>query len=232
MSDLHSLSAAYALDALDDIERARFEKHLAACGECREEVAGLSEAASQLSHPLATLPPPDLRDRVLADAARVRPLAPRTAVTASRRIPRLVAAAAVVIGLAGGATAVIWQTGQQAQQVQVTLADRIRNADDAQTWTRSLPSGARATLVRSESVGKAVIRTSGLRPAPAGKVYQLWLQEPTGLVSAGLFSAGDSEVVLRGDAAQALGAGLTVEPSGGSPAPTTTPLVFVDFQKG
>ena len=28
MSDMHKLTGAYALDALDDIERARFEQHV------------------------------------------------------------------------------------------------------------------------------------------------------------------------------------------------------------
>ena len=31
MSDLHGLSGAYAVDGLDDLERARFERHLAEC---------------------------------------------------------------------------------------------------------------------------------------------------------------------------------------------------------
>ena len=45
MSDIHALSGAYAVDALDDIERARFEQHLAECADCRAEVAALREAA-------------------------------------------------------------------------------------------------------------------------------------------------------------------------------------------
>ena len=31
MSEIHALSGAYAVDALDDIERAQFERHLATC---------------------------------------------------------------------------------------------------------------------------------------------------------------------------------------------------------
>ena len=45
MTDVHALSGAYAVDALDDIERAAFERHLAACAECRAEVASLRETA-------------------------------------------------------------------------------------------------------------------------------------------------------------------------------------------
>ena len=38
----------------------------------------------------------------------------------------------------------------------------------------------RATLVRSKSVGKAVLVTEAMPPAPEGKVYELWLQSPAG----------------------------------------------------
>ena len=37
-ADIHGLSGAYAVDALDDVERAEFERHLAQCPECQAEV--------------------------------------------------------------------------------------------------------------------------------------------------------------------------------------------------
>ena len=42
---LHELSAAYALDALDPQEREEFELHLSTCPACREDYHGLLEAA-------------------------------------------------------------------------------------------------------------------------------------------------------------------------------------------
>ena len=42
MSDIHALSGAYAVDALDDDEREQFEQHLAVCPECRAEVRSFS----------------------------------------------------------------------------------------------------------------------------------------------------------------------------------------------
>ena len=77
MSDLHAHSGAYAVDALDDVERARFERHLAECEDCRAEVQSLREAAALLADDTAAAPPPGLRDRVLADIATVRPLTAR-----------------------------------------------------------------------------------------------------------------------------------------------------------
>ena len=76
MSDIHALSGAYAIDALDDIERAQFERHLAECAECRAEVESLREAGGMLAEAVSATPPPGLRDRVLADIATVRPLPP------------------------------------------------------------------------------------------------------------------------------------------------------------
>ena len=76
MSDIHKLSGAYALDAVDDIERARFEQHLAECEDCRDEVASLRETAALLAETTAVTPPPSLRDSVLAGISQVRPLPP------------------------------------------------------------------------------------------------------------------------------------------------------------
>ena len=42
-------------------------------------------------------------------------------------------------------------------------------------------------------------------------------------------SGGDQVVVLSGDASHSKGAGITVEPAGGSDQPTTNPIAFVAF---
>ena len=56
MSDIHALSGAYAVDALDDIERAQFERHLAECPACTAEVGSLREAAALLAETTAVDP--------------------------------------------------------------------------------------------------------------------------------------------------------------------------------
>src|SRR5450631_653670 len=72
--DIHGLSGAYAVDAVDDIERAGFEAHLAGCDTCRDEVASLRAAASELAAGTLTSPPASLRTSVLRDIGAVRPL--------------------------------------------------------------------------------------------------------------------------------------------------------------
>jgi anti-sigma-K factor RskA len=57
--------------------------------------------------------------------------------------------------------------------------------------------------------------------APAGKTYQLWLQQPgQPMVSAGLMSDPTRPTVLTGDAGTASAAAVSVEPAGGSDQPS------------
>ena len=73
-NDVHALSGAYAVDALDDIERAQFERHLAECPACTAEVQSLRETAALLAETTAIAPSKELRARILADITTVRPL--------------------------------------------------------------------------------------------------------------------------------------------------------------
>lgn len=239
MSDIHALSGAYAVDALDDLERAGFERHLAICAACSDEVSSLREAASLLIEGAGTTPPPVLRERVLAEIATFRPLppvvGPVVAPTVSaaiplrgRRIPALAAAAAVVavLGL-GAAVTHPWQDPAP----RGTVA-RVMSADDAQTRTFSMPGGARAVVVRSKQLNQAVLTVEGMTPPPSGEVYELWLQHGEHMVAAGFLPTGSGDsVLLSGDAATATAVGITTEPEGGSPEPDLASAVLLPFDE-
>jgi anti-sigma-K factor RskA len=237
-SDIHALSGAYAIDALDDIERAQFERHLAECHECRAEVDSLREAAGLLAETSAAEPPAALRERLLAEVATVRPLPPVTPPAPLRGSGRrrwlapLVAAAAVVAAL--GAGGVVWHPWSDGTSQAPTLsaADRVRKAPDAVTVTRKV-DGGEATIVASKSLNQFVVSTEHLPPLPAGKVYEMWLQDADqGMVpvTGGLMTAADTTVVLKGDLANAVGAGITVEPAGGSKVPTSDPVALFSLE--
>src|SRR5439155_21657876 len=71
---IHELTAAYALDALDEQEEREYEAHLARCPRCREELASFTETATSLAYGVESpTPPPDLRGRILARARSERP---------------------------------------------------------------------------------------------------------------------------------------------------------------
>lgn len=95
MSDVHTLSGPYALDAVDHPERAGFERHLAKCDSCRSEAAGLREAMAHLAEISATPPPAELGVRIISGATSVRPLPPRSVEVWTRRWRAPAIAAAV-----------------------------------------------------------------------------------------------------------------------------------------
>jgi hypothetical protein len=233
-SEIHALSGAYAVDALDDIERAQFERHLAECADCRSEVDSLREASALLAETTIAAPSGQLRDRVLADIANVRPLPPvaekpteseqtdeQTVATVTELEPRrrrrvvtflAAAAAAVVIGTGG----IVWhQVTDNGPQDQFSA---IAEAPDAEHFTVDLGGGASATVYRSKKLNEAAISTTGMPDAPSGKQYVLWLKHGSVMTPAGAMPARpDNKVVLSGDAASADGAAVSIEDAGSEP---------------
>ena len=236
MTEIHALSGAYAVDALDDIERAQFERHLAECAECRAEVASLRSTAALLAETTATAPPEGLRAKVLADIATVRPLPPAVGTGAAPRrrfrLAPLAAAAAVIAAVGVGGIVVAEPWADDTSQTQVSAVDRVLQAEDAERYTQTI-DGSEATVVRSRSLNKAVLVTKDMAPPPDGKVYELWLDHKgVGMVPAGLMpEGGEQQILLEGDPATALGAGITVEPAGGSEEPTLPPVTLFAFEQ-
>lgn len=236
--DIHKLTGAYATDSLDDLERARFEQHLAGCPDCRAEVAELREAAARLAEITAVAAPDSLRSSVLAGISQVRPLPPQlphaephpSSPAGGRRwLPFLVAAAVALLAGIGAAVTQPWADDENRR---LSAAEQVLKAPDAEKVSVDLGEAGEATVVRSKSQDRAVIVTEDMDPAPEGRVYQLWLQDPEdgSFIPAGLMpEAGDQAVVLEGSAAEATAVGITVEPAGGSSEPTTTPIAVFDL---
>jgi anti-sigma-K factor RskA len=225
MSDIHALSGAYAVDALDDTERAEFELHLAECAACRAEVASFHETTALVADTETVTPPDSLRQGVLAGISQIRPLPPETPETPHpadelavhrRRLPTLLAAAAAVVLIAFGA--VLWHPWQHDQ---ASVADQVLRASDAVRITEPVPGGGELILVRSASLDKAVLVGRDVPDAPDGKTYQMWLQNPgEAMVSAGLMPDADQPTVLDGEAATAAAAAVSIEPANGSDHPS------------
>jgi anti-sigma-K factor RskA len=251
--DIHTLSGAYALGALDADEAAAFEGHLESCASCRDEVRSLTEATASLADVVATPAPDRLRASVLAGISEVRPLPPVVPAdpdpaTASpdedddelaarrrdrgRRSSRWLAVAAAVLALV--AVGAAWRTVALTAQVDSITASAaavssVITAPDATTVTGSVSTGGRAAVVTSKERGQAVLVADGLAPAPAGQTYQIWFLDSSGAAtSAGFVPSGDhSAVLLQGDPSQAAAVGVTLEPAGGSAQPTTKPVLAV-----
>ena len=199
----------------------------------------MREAATLLATSLDTAPSADLRNRVLSDIRTVRPLpptapAPEVVRRTARWFPKLAAAAVAAVVLATGVGVSAWHPwSSPTTSVQADVAARVLDASDARRQTMDIPGGGTATVVHSRSVGRAVLITKHMPPAPVGKVYELWLQDPDGvMVPAGLMDhGGDQTVVLQGSSAQSTGIGITVEPAGGVKHPGTEPVANFDLRR-
>jgi anti-sigma-K factor RskA len=231
MPDPHLLTGAYALDALDDVERAGAERHLRGCPECTTEVAEFREVGARLAGRVAAAPPPAMRNRVLALARETRQEAPGGPVHLPRVGPRrLLAAAAAVVVLAGGAGlgGVAWRSQEAAERARVEAArvTEVMTDPARREAAGRVTGGGEATVVAAD--GEAVFAARGL-PAPAeGRAYQLWVIGGDGIRSAGLLDVEDGVARARvADAPPGSSLAVSVEPEGGSEQPTTTPVVDV-----
>jgi anti-sigma-K factor RskA len=239
--DLHTLTGAYALDAVDGAQRDRFEHHLRRCRPCGYEVRSLAETATALAMAAAMAPPPQLKQHVLAGAAMTRqtgPAADQRRPRPARRpawAPRLaavVAAACLAVAVALGAVDLFTQHQLDSVRAQNQAIADVLAAPDAQIAIRATTVGGTATVVVSRAEQKIVFTTAGLPVLPAAKVYELWLMGPTQVRPAGLLpspGAGKTAPLLASGLLPGDKIGVTVEPAGGTSRPTTTPILLMSL---
>lgn len=243
---MSTLTGAYAVDALSEDERREFEVHLARCPECTQEVRELRETVARLGAALAAAPPEQLKQRVLDEIRHTRQLPPPTGEehpwghrTRRRRGwgTRLAVAAAVAgVVLAGAFGAIALRSQSEMHDVQRQMAEgqqthaemaAIMSAPDAKMHT-SGGIGMNATAMMSKNMGQAVFLGSAQQAPPAPHVYQLWFIGNYGYRSAGVLSEdpnGQMKPIVAALPPGTAGMGVTVEPAGGSPQPTTNPVL-------
>jgi len=233
-ADPHTLAGAYALDALDAADRARFERHLSGCLACSQEARGLREATALLAETAVAQPPDGLRDRVLAAAARTRPAPPATSPARpawpGRRWGMAIACGVLAIALAFSGIAYSTQHQLHQMQARSHAIAAVLNAPDATMMTVRASSGpGRATIVMSHQARSLVFTSARLPVLDAAHRYELWLMGRSGPRPAGMLPAGRGgmtpPVIVTGlrDGDQVA---VTIEPASGSRQPTT-PMILM-----
>jgi anti-sigma-K factor RskA len=234
------------MDALDGANRLRFERHLAKCGECSQELTGLREAAARLAAAAAEQPPAALRGRLLAETARTRQLPPLTSgPPAVLRRPRASAALRLGLGAVGVAAVtagVVWLTGIGARPARPAPAPQappgpvvaaVLTAPDATMVSGQVKTGGTVTVVMSYAERRLVVAAAGLRALPGSRCYELWLVKPGGRGAdrpAGLLA-----MSRRGMAGPVVASGLragdrlgiSVEPASGTARPTSSMILLM-----
>jgi anti-sigma-K factor RskA len=212
--------AAYALGSLNDAERRSFERHLATCAVCSDELLAFDQVivalAENVPHQQA---PPDLRRRVLEDVHQDAAPSIRTEAHRSRSLRRrpptkrfrrpalalcaLLVAAAAVAGILGSRSS----PGRRTLVIQA----------------RVIGSSGSAEVRRTSDHTDLVVHH--LAPPPSGEIYEVWLNRAGRRAQAttALFNVtdpGDAEVDVPGDLRHINQIMVTPEPAGGTQVPT------------
>ena len=162
MEQLHDLTAAYALDALDPDEERAYEEHLRRCPRCQEELAAFAETAAALAHGVdAPPPPPALRERILDQVAAER----RTVVPLASRRPLYAAVAAAAAAAVAAIAVGVWAASLSSELSREGYA-RARNSGSP-VGTSTPPSGSSVTAtVAPGGTGSSSRTTSTSSPPP------------------------------------------------------------------
>jgi anti-sigma-K factor RskA len=130
-----------------------------------------------------------------------------------------------LIGVAAAAAIAVGGVGVGAYVAnQNDPLNQVLQAGDVRKATIEVTGGGTASLTVSSSKDAVVVKMNGVPAPPAGKVYQMWLipKDGSAPVSKGLM---DAEALAKPAVVTGIGAaaslGITVEPAGGSKAPTT-----------
>jgi len=186
---LDELLGAYALDAVDDLDRQRVEAYLAEHPQARAEVWQMRQAASMLAHS-GNPAPEGVWDRIAntLDGRSPRldvPLPSRKPAPAPRRrFAAVLAAAALLIAAAAGVvTALVLDDGDEPEATQ--------SIEQAYEAARDDPGGRLVSLASEDGTlsAEAVVQPDGvgflsastLPELPVTETYQLW----------GVYSDGD-----------------------------------------
>lgn len=231
--EVHLLSGAYALGAVDAEEARLVEAAMAESEELRHEIVGLSDTAVALGLAVpAQNPPPALRASLLAAieslpqepvAPEARPDVARAAHVAPRRRRRMRRLPAVL--LTGAVAAILLFTGGalvQRAMVEPQLSySALVAATDHQQRTATVIGGGVATVDWSRSVGATAVTVKDVR-LPSGQVLQLWTVRDGVATSAGVFRPESDQQYELLHTVPAVGQQLavSVEPAGGSTTPT------------
>ena len=220
-------AAVYALGALEDADV--YREHLLSCTGCCAEVAELQLTVDSLPGTVTPARAPESLRRKVLDAVRseadVLHAAGRKADRAprARRTParwRLLVAGSATLAAGAAALIVLAVSSGSSNAVRVTTA-QIATSE----------RGAHGAL--RVASGRAELVLGGMRQAPRGQIYEVWLSGGKGSAPAatdalfGVTRAGSASVEVPGPLRGVREVLVTHEPLGGSLHPTSAPIVRV-----
>ena len=210
---------AHVLDSLEPDERRSVEAHLAVCATCRAEYQRLATLPAMLDllqagrGAVTAMPPAHLEDAVVALFVNQQRRASRRGRRPLRGRWRI--GVATMGGALAGVAATLAVTGP----VEPDLGpEQIRLAA-----TDGSGASGQATLVPSGPNTRITLKDMDLAPTLGGEVYEVWLVNRGGRVSAGTFTVStrdgfDFELNAAGSPKDYDRIGITLEPDARDPA--------------
>ena len=235
-AEIEELLAVYALDALDDDERAIVDDYLRDNPRAVAEVESYREALSYLHTGAAA--PPGLWERIATELETAPPPLRLDAFRAppppaGRRVGRILAIAAAVIAFAAAAGVIVHQHREIDRRGSDSVAAAImREAGDAQRNPQSQTvllrdsSGSLSVVAYLEPDGDLFLSGDQLPALDGDRTYQLWCVRDSAPapVSVALLGANPTMTKLNLDSCPGLLA-ITDETAGGAAQPTSDPVV-------
>ena len=238
----------YALGVLEEPERSELQAHLARnCEICAPEVRRAAMRVSSFASLAPVVdPPPRLRGRLMASIG----VEPRFRWNWMQTWAAV--AACVLLG-------VFWFNHTRRERVQaIAFRDAMEQLRQSETESARMKEvlallNSPETIVRVSTEGATqppqgkvfvnpthgvLLLAANLPPAPAGKIYEMWVIPAGGKpVPAGLFqteSNGSAVHLYRGavDVASTGAVAVTLEASEGAAQPTSQPIIVAPIKKG
>jgi anti-sigma-K factor RskA len=209
--EIQEMLGAYALNATDALERRRVERHLSSCDDCANEVRLLKETTSELAWLAQTEDATDLTERISENL-------PARGRTIRLRIASGVAAVAVAVAGVLGASLV------HQRSVNSQLSDVL--AQTSRRVSLSAQGGFEGRGVLHIGSGKAALVLDQVPEPGKDRTYQLWAISGTKPRSMVVVDGADRVVRLFDWEGRADTFAVTIEPEGGSPVPTSDPVLL------
>jgi anti-sigma-K factor RskA len=234
--EVKDLVAPYAVGAVPADEVDEIRTHITGCDECTTELESIQSAVDDLAFVVEPVPlPPGFTERVMAKVAAESP--PEAVGARSKRrlsfsLGPALAAAALLLATAVMAALFLDARSDLADSKRLSAALWRAKADI------TLAGEGRASgKMLTTSDGGMVFISRGLAEAEEGRDYQLWLMRGSCAdvadpacekISAGTFEVTNGVAIIRSpDSLKGFKrAAVTVERDGGSPQPTTNPVLL------
>jgi anti-sigma-K factor RskA len=234
--------AAFSLGALDAMEAAALESHLATCADCVAELADYQTVATGLLHALPPqMPSANLRRKL---ASRLPSAQKRTSSLPAFSFNQFATVTLVAVLLGLNIFSVLQIRKLQAQQnalserlaaEQSTIGMLAHPGTELVLITADLPEMTGSVLF-DEQKNTAVLVLWNLPELEAEQTYQIWLINAQGeRFSAGLFTPSNEQEYTTASVeasipiGQFAAIGVTIEPQGGSEQPTSSPVLVVEL---